>query len=216
MHSRKHTDLSQFQILASKLSEGGEYLTVNTQGKKRGIVIYWSATGNTKKAAEAAGAGLREGGIDVKVVTVEDAISEELYDFDVVVIASPSYMFAPPDPVREYVKKKMKVHQSRGDIRLKAPALPMKHGGVLVTFSGPHTGLDEAVPAGKWLAQFLAHIGFKAEMEEYVVGEFHGRPEHSTRGVMGDIRGRPNEDDLRHVREATQNLAEKAMERSPG
>ncbi len=182
-------------------------MTVDTQGEKRGIVIYWSATGNTEKAAEAAGLGLKDGGLIVKVVRVEEALSEELYDFDVVVLACPSYFFAPPDPVREYVKKKMSVHQSRGDIHLRAPVLPGKHGGVLVTFSGPHTGLDEAIPAGKWLAQFLAHIGFKVDMEEYVVGEFHGRLEHSTKGVMGDIRGRPNENDLRHVREATAKLA---------
>jgi len=189
-------------------------LTVDTQGSKRGIVIYWSATGNTQRAAEMVGAGLLDGGMDVRVVRVEDALSEELYDFDVVVMASPSYMFAPPDPVREYVKDRMRAYQSRGDIRMKAPARPGKFGGVLVTFSGPHTGLEEAVPAGKWLAQFLAHIGFKVEMEEYVVGEFHGRPEHSTMGVMGDVRGRPNEDDLHHVREVAMKLAEQVAKES--
>lgn len=180
--------------------------------KKTGIVIYWSATGNTAKAARAARAGLQDSGLDAKVVRVRDALSEELYDYDVVVLASPSYSFAPPDPFREYVKKKMKSHSSRGDIRLKAPALPGKYGGVLVTFSGPHTGLDEATPAGKWLGQFLAHIGFRVEMEEYVVGEFHGKLDYSTKGVMGDIRGRPNEDDLRRVREAVAKLAEKVAE----
>jgi multimeric flavodoxin WrbA len=188
-------------------------LTGDTHDRKRGIVIYWSVTGNTEKAAKAVVKGLTEGGLDVKLVRVEKADSEELYDFDVVVLASPSYSFAPPDPFREYAKRRMAVHSSRGDIRLKAPALPGKYGGVLVTFSGPHTGIDEAIPAGKWLSQFLAHIGFKVEMEEYVVGEFHGRLQHSTHGVMGDIRGRPNEDDLLYVREIASKLAEQAMKR---
>jgi hypothetical protein len=33
-----------------------------------------------------------------------------------------------------------------------------------------------------------------------VVGEFYGSEELSTKGRMGDIRGRPNEDDLKKVR----------------
>lgn len=188
-------------------------MTGDTQDKKKGIVIYWSATGNTEKSAKAVVAGLRDGGLEVKLKRVEEAATEELYEFDVIVLASPSYSFAPPDPFREYVKKKIRLHSSRGDIRLKAPVLPGKIGGVLVTFSGPHTGVDEAIPAGKWLAQFLAHIGFKVEMEEYVVGEFHGRLNYSTKGVMGDIRGRPNENDLLRVKEMAAKLAEQVMKR---
>jgi len=104
----------------------------------------------------------------------------------------------------------MEVHSSQGDIKLRAPLLPGKYGGVLITFSGPHTGIDEAEPAGKWLVQFLRHIGLSVEMEEYIVGEFHGRREHSTQGVMGDIRGRPNDADLLKVREAAIRLGETA------
>jgi hypothetical protein len=34
-----------------------------------------------------------------------------------------------------------------------------------------------------------------------IVGEFHGSEERGTMGVLGDIRGRPNEDDLSQVRQ---------------
>jgi hypothetical protein len=38
-----------------------------------------------------------------------------------------------------------------------------------------------------------------------VVGEFHGAEEVNTNGKLGDIRGRPNEKDLRKVtQDATQ------------
>jgi hypothetical protein len=48
--------------------------------------------------------------------------------------------------------------------------------------------------------------------EWYVVGEFHGRGEYSTRGRLGDIRGRPTADDLRGLREAARALARRLGE----
>jgi hypothetical protein len=48
--------------------------------------------------------------------------------------------------------------------------------------------------------------------EWYVVGEFHGSEEKSTMGRMGDIRGRPNEEDLRKVRQDTIRLAHRIDE----
>jgi len=68
---------------------------------------------------------------------------------------------------------------------------------------GPHTGISEAIPAGKYLGQFFDHLGFNVLDEWYVVGEFHGNEEYSTRGRMGDIRGRPNQEDLKKIREDT-------------
>jgi len=49
---------------------------------------------------------------------------------------------------------------------------------------------------GKYLGQFLEHLGFDLAGEWYVVGEFHGSEENSTKGRLGDIRGRPNQQDL--------------------
>jgi len=36
--------------------------------------------------------------------------------------------------------------------------------------------------------------------EWYILGEFHGSEEMSTKGRMGDIRGRPSEEDLKKVK----------------
>ena len=77
--------------------------------------------------------------------------------------------------------------------------LPRTYTVVFITYSGPHTGIKEATPAGDYLEQFFEHIGFEVAAKWYVVGEFHNSEENSTKGVLGDIRGRPNQQDLADV-----------------
>jgi hypothetical protein len=81
-----------------------------------------------------------------------------------------------------------------------APKLPGKHALIFCTYSGPHTGMREAVPPVLYAGQFFEHLGFTIVGEWYVVGEFHGSLEASTRGRLGDIRGRPNQEDLHNVK----------------
>jgi hypothetical protein len=57
--------------------------------------------------------------------------------------------------------------------------------------------------------QFFEHLGFTMAATWYIVGEYHGWEEGSTRGRLGDIRGRPNEDDLHKVKEDTIRLVGK-------
>ncbi len=57
------------------------------------------------------------------------------------------------------------------------------------------------VPPVLYAGQFFEHLGFTVVGEWYIVGEFHGSLEASTQGKLGDIRGRPNEEDLRTVRQ---------------
>ncbi|MCK5185630.1 MAG: flavodoxin, partial [Deltaproteobacteria bacterium] len=64
------------------------------------------------------------------------------------------------------------------------------------TYSGPHTGKREAIPAVLYMGQFFEHLGFVVVGEWYTVGEFKGIEKASLQGKLGDIRGRPNEDDL--------------------
>ena len=93
-----------------------------------------------------------------------------------------------------------------------APKVPGKNALIFCTYSGPHTGIREAIPAGLYAGQYFEHLGFTVLDEWYVVGEFHGSLELSTQGRLGDIRGRPNEDDLRKVKEDSRRLVE-AMEK---
>ena len=165
----------------------------------KALVIYWSATGNTEKVAEAIRRSLSREEVKPVFKNITEAMDEELYDYDLVFIGSPSHQWLPPEQVQHFVREKIKHHGKLGHIMPHAPKIPGKTAVVFCTYSGPHTGLNEAVPAGKYLGQFFEHLGFEVAGEWYIVGEFHGRQDLSIEGKLGDIRGRPNEQDLSNV-----------------
>ena len=170
---------------------------------QRVLILYWSATGNTEKVAKAIERGARRAGASPSVMKIADAADLDLHEYDLVFMGAPSHSFLPPEPVLRYVKDRMRYHRERGDIKPRAPKIPGKRAVVFVTYSGPHTGIDEAIPVGKYLGQFLAHLGFEVLDEWYVVGEFHGNEVNSTQGRLGDIRCRPNAEDLARIEQQT-------------
>lgn len=133
----------------------------------------------------------------------------DYFDYDLVCIGFPSYEWQPPKSVTDLLKNKLDRHRKEGRVRPSAPKIPGKNVLIFCTYSGPHTGINEATPSGKYVGQFFEHIGFTVLDEWYVLSEFHGWEEGSTKGRMGDIRGKPTEDDLRKVREDAKRLAEK-------
>ncbi|MFO7698042.1 MAG: flavodoxin domain-containing protein [Anaerolineae bacterium] len=160
------------------------------------IALYWSAGGNTQRVASAATDGLRAAGADVTLLSISDPQAEEvdLGAYHLVFLACPSYHFGAPAPMRRYVEQALRKH----DVRPTAPVLPQRWGVALITYAGPHTGIDEATPAGDFLVQGLRHIGRQVRGIWYTVGAFHGDPDqvNNRLGWLGDIRGRPNEHDL--------------------
>lgn len=50
------------------------------------------------------------------------------------------------------------------------------------------------------------HIGFTVLDEWYTVGEYKNNEENSTRGRLGNIKGRPNEDDLLEIENKTKGV----------
>jgi hypothetical protein len=59
------------------------------------------------------------------------------------------------------------------------------------------------------MGQFFEHIGFTVLDEWYILSEFIGSEERSTKGRMGDIRGKPTEKDLQKIRMDAKKLASK-------
>ena len=177
---------------------------VLTTGKA--LIIYYSVTGNTEKVALAIQKGVRKGGLEPTIKKISEAYKEELYNYDLVCFGtSVLHAFVPP-PVNRFIRKKMGDYGGKGkryEIRVPTPKIPGKNALVFVTFSGPHIGLEEALPAGKYTRAFFGHLGFEVKREWYVVGEFHGWKVGSTRGLFGDIRGRPNAGDLTRIEEKT-------------
>ena len=172
------------------------------------IIIYWSSTGNTKKVAEAIRSGLEEAGANVSLKRTEEAGDVDFFAYDLVCVGFPSYRWHPPEAMDEFLRSRFREYHDLGRVSVGAPTIPGKNALIFCTYSGSHTGVREARPAALYAGQFFEHLGFTVLGEWCVVGEFHGAEEASTRGKLGDIRGRPNEEDLRKVKEDAIRLVE--------
>ena len=166
----------------------------------KAIIIYWSKTGNTEKVALAIQESLQEAGMSVLLKKVEDAGNIDFFSYDLICVGFPSYRWRPPKPMDEFLNTTFREHRKEGRVKVSAPKVPRRNALIFCTYSGPHSGIREAIPAGLYAGQFFEHIGFTVLDELYVVGEFHGSFEESTQGKLGDIRGRPNAEDLRKVK----------------
>ena len=173
---------------------------------KKALVVYCSITGNTEKVARAVAAGLTEGGTETTLLRYQDAGDIDYFDFDLVCVGAPSYNWNVPQPFNDFLKKHFAAQRSTGRIKPGSPRVG-KSALVFCTYSGPHTGIDEAVPAGLYMGQFFEHIGFDVIDTWYILSEFIGSLECSTLGRMGDIRGLPSEADLEMLREKARALA---------
>jgi hypothetical protein len=175
------------------------------------VVIYWSKTGNTEKVALAIKESLAAIGMQVTYRRAEDAGNLDWFSYDLVCLGFPSYQWSPPGPVDRLLKDKFAEYRKMGRIKTGAPKIPGRNALIFCTYSGPHTGIDEALPACKYAGQYFAHLGFSVVDDWCVVGEFHGSEEHSTMGPLGDIRGRPNAQDLAKLREDITKLAKRLL-----
>ena len=175
----------------------------------KAAIIYWSKTGNTEKVVRAIHNGLEASGVTVLLKGVEEAKDINFFDYDLIGIAFPSYQWHPPEPVDAFLKNKLGEYRRQGLIKVGAPKVPGKNALIVCTYSGPHTGFNEALPAGKYVGQFFEHLGFTVLDEWYILGEFHGSEENSTQGRMGNIKGRPNEADLKKIRQDAEQLGQR-------
>lgn len=174
---------------------------------KHAVVLYWSNTGNTEKVAHAIKDGLEDAGVNVSLMRTTEAEGIDYFDYDLVCVGAPSIRWHPPTQVTDFLLKKFKEHQKEGKIKTGAPAVPGKKALIFCTYSGPHTGLREATPVGLYMGQFFEHIGFTVVDEWYVLSEFVGNEERSTKGRMGDIRGKPTKEELQKIRMDAKKLA---------
>jgi len=178
---------------------------------KSALIVFFSSTGNTQKVANAIREGLEKGGMKVEFKKPSEIANTDFYSYDLVGVGSPSIEWQPAKPMVDLLKAKLNVYRGEGRIKPCAPKVPGKYALVFVTYSGPHTGMDEATPAGKTMRQYFEHFRFTIAGEWYVVGEFHGREDLSTLGRLGDIRGKPTKEDLLRIEDDAQQIAQKIM-----
>ena len=176
-------------------------------GLKSALVLYWSHTGNTEKVAAAIRTGLEAAGLAVDYGNIQGVGEVDLLGYDLVCLGFPSYSWHPPKAVDEYLKAWFALCRKQGFVLPGAPAVPGRNVLIFCTYSGPHTGIREAIPAGKYAGQFFEHLGFTVLDEWYVLSDFHGDEEMSTAGRMGDVRGLPSERDLARIESRARLLA---------
>ena len=151
--------------------------------------------------------GLEKGGLKVELKKPQEAGDADFFSFDLVCVGSPSIEWQPARSIMDFLKAKLDLYRSQGKIMPCAPKVAGKNALVFCTYSGPHTGINEALPAGKTMGQYFEHFGFTILGEWYVIGEFHGRVDMSTQGKLGDIRGKPTLDDLAKIKKDAQQIA---------
>ncbi|MGB9700257.1 MAG: flavodoxin family protein [Thermodesulfobacteriota bacterium] len=167
----------------------------------KAAIIYWSKTGNTEKVAHTIKEAFNEAEVDAIIKRVEEAGDFDFFAFDLICLGFPSYQWHPPEPMDMFLKSKFSAYRQQGRVKVNAPRIPGKYVLIFCTFSGPHTGINEAIPAGKYAGQFFDHLGFQVVDEWYILSEFHGSEINSTQGRMGDIRGKPTAAELQQIKQ---------------
>ena len=171
----------------------------------KALVLYDSLGGNTEKVAERIHSTLDQGGVESEFIKVSEDTDLDLYDYDLLFLGSPVIAWGPTNTMRDFVMKKLReYHKTR--IQPSAPLRPGKFAVSFCTFSGTHIGENEAVPLTKWFSSFLGHLGCQVMAEWNIVGEFHNTEAPNINGRLGDIRGRPNENDLLDVENRVKGL----------
>lgn len=171
----------------------------------KSLILYWSSEKNTLRVAKVIEETLKSGGAKVDIIQMSPETIVDPLEYDLVFMGAPSYQWIPPVPVQQFVKNTM--NRARGGVRpVNTPKRSGKFSVVFCTYSGVHTGLNEGVTAGGYMGQFLEHMGFFVLDKWFVPGNFQGWEEGSANGILGDIRNRPNENDLRFIKKNTESI----------
>ncbi|MBA2882414.1 flavorubredoxin [Desulfosalsimonas propionicica] len=172
--------------------------------------LYYTSTGNTRKVAETIDNTLQDAGHQVDSVKVDKNTQADInvLDYDMVFAGSGVYEWLPGKSMQELFGRLRRQHAENGDIKPASPKRPGKSAVIYCTYGGVHTGINEAIPAVKYMGQLFDHLGFTILAEWYVPGQYvpEKMQKFSEAGRMGDIRGRPDASDLNEVAEKTKGI----------
>ncbi len=171
--------------------------------------LYFSSTGNTEKVAKRIEKSVQELGHKVETVKITSKdIKVDILQYEFVFVGSGVYGQLPGKELMELYRELLQRYVGIGEIKPCAPRRPSAKIVVYCTYGGVHTGNNEAIPAVKYMGQLFDHLGYEIVGEWYLVGEYKTENllEHSVSGRLGDIRGRPNEEDLSEVTERVKGI----------
>ena len=171
--------------------------------------LYFSSTGNTEKVAETITTTVQKLGHEIDAVKVAGDQDLDLLSYDVIFVGSGVYQWLPGKPMQEFITARLAHYAAAGEIKYASPRRPGKKVIVYCTYGGAHTGVNEAIPAVKYLGQLFDHLGFEIVAEWYLIGQYPatGRfQDFSSLGRLGDITGRPNTADLTDLAERVKGI----------
>ena len=76
----------------------------------KGIVIYYSRSGNTKEMAEIIGAAMNEAGLQTDCKPVDKVKADDLLGYDAIVVGSPTYYGHMAGPLKELIDETVSFH----------------------------------------------------------------------------------------------------------
>jgi hypothetical protein len=182
--------------------------------KFKALTLYWSETGNTRLVARALHRTLRDLDLDCELAEIRAELDVDFEQYNLVMLGAPVHQWLPPEPVVRWLKWELR---RRSHIYSAAPEQVGRYGVVFTTYSGRHTGTSEALPALKYMGQFLEHAGRRVMEEWAVVGCFHDPAlhDHNIDGRLGDIRNRPDQRDLSEICERLKGLLRRLHNKLP-
>ena len=166
--------------------------------------LYFSSTGNTEKVAKQIDETVQELGYPVDTIKIgSKELTLNILDYDFVFVGSGVYGQLPGKALMDLHRGLIQNYVKAGEIKPASPRKPSSHVVAYCTYGGVHTGINEAIPAVKYMGQLFDHLGFAIIGEWYVVGEYKTEKlrSYSVGGRLGDIRGRPNQADLEEIAE---------------
>jgi flavodoxin len=185
----------------------------------RVLNLYFSSTGNTEKVAVKIEATVKQLGHNVLTVKVINGdIDVDLLQFDFVLVGSGVYGQLPGQPMIDLHRRLLEKYVQKGEVKYASPRRSSANVVVYCTYGGVHTGVNEAIPAVKFMGQLYDHLGFTIVGEWYIVGEYKtdNVQDRSIDGRLGDIRGRPNEHDLNEIAEKVKGILRATFSTSQG
>lgn len=171
--------------------------------------VYDSLNGQTEKVARTIEKACSDRGCSVNTVNVRTQERElDLLESDLTFIGSGVYTWLPGKPMLKWIDRHLTAARGQNLILPCSPRIPGKFVCVYCTYAGPHTGEAEAVPALKYMGQLFDHLGVTIAAEWAIPGAFIPPKMQSmnVNGRLGNIEGRPDQEDLRRVYEQTGGL----------